>query len=262
MERRKPQYEGEPVENFVSIIEYGCPADGVTDATACVQAFFDSLDSTSQIGFVDHGAYLITSTVTVPNNVRVVGKLWPLFMVSGPNFQDINNPVVAFRVGQPGDVGTTEITEILFETRGPTPGAIVVEWNLACTGPATCGTWDTHFRIGGSNGTMLQNYNCKKRPNVAYGADRPECFCAFLLMHVTTTARNSIFSNQWFWVSDHELDLDGKDQIDIYNGRGILIETHGPIWFYGSSSEHSMLYNYQIANAKDVYLSMMQSETA
>ena len=110
--------------------------------------------------------------------------------------------------------------------------------------------------------SFLQNYNCKKRQYVAHGADRPECFCAFLILHVTTTAKNVLFSNQWLWVSDHELDLDGKDQIDIYNARGLLIETHGPIWFYGSSSEHSMLYNYQIANAKDVYLSMMQSETA
>ncbi|KAF2164431.1 glycoside hydrolase family 55 protein [Zasmidium cellare ATCC 36951] len=261
VERKKPQYEGEPWENFVSIIDYGCPADGVTDATECVQSFLDSLQF-PKIGFVDHGAYVITSTVTIPNNIRLVGELWPLFMVYGDNFQNMDEPVVAFRVGQPGDVGTTEISEILFQTRGPTPGAIIMEWNLACTAPATCGAWDTHFRIGGTNGTLLQNYNCKKRPNIAHGADRPECFCAFLILHVTTTAKNVLFSNQWLWVSDHELDLDGKDQIDIYNARGLLIETHGPIWFYGSSSEHSMLYNYQIANAKDVYLSMMQSETA
>ncbi|USW54691.1 Putative pectate lyase superfamily protein [Septoria linicola] len=268
VERSKPQYEGVPVENFISIMDFCCtdPSqpcvnDGVTDATACVQAFMDSLDGTDNIGFIDHGAYVIRDTITVPSNVRLQGEVWPLFMVTGDRFQDEDNPYVAFRVGQPGDIGNTEMVEILFETIGPTPGAILMEWNLECQNKASCGMWDSHWRIGGSNGTQLQNYNCKKTPTIAHGAD-PACYCAFLILHITRTARNVMFSHNWIWISDHELDLDGKDQIDIYNGRGMLVESEGPLWLYGSGSEHNMLYNYQFSGASNIYIPMMQSETA
>ena len=42
------------------------------------------------------------------------------------------------------------------------------------------------------------------------------------------------------------------NQVSVYAGRGLLVESQGPCWFYGSSSEHSVLYQYQIYNATDV----------
>lgn len=261
VERRRPLYEGVPVENFISILDYGCIGDGVTDDTDCVQNFFDSIAVDTQIAYVDHAAYVITSTVTIPNNIKIVGEFWPMFMVTGLLFQDQFNPVAAFRVGQPGDIGTTEISEILFETIGPTPGAIMVEWNLAAPTPAAAGLWDTHWRIGGSNGTQLDYSTCPKAPDQVHGAD-PACWCTFLVLHVTASARNILFSNLWQWISDHDLDLLPNQQIDIYNGRGFLIESQGPMWVYGSSSEHSMLYNYQLSGARNIYMGMIQSETA
>ena len=51
-------------------------------------------------------------------------------------------------------------------------------------------------------------------------------------------------------------------QIDIYNGRTLLVESQGPVYFYGGSMEHSMLYNYNIANARNIYMGVIQSETA
>jgi len=68
--------------------------------------------------------------------------------------------------------------------------------------------------------------------------------------------------NNWGWVSDHELDLKDHGQINIYNGRGLLVESRKGVWIYGSSFEHCVLYNYQIANAQNVYMSVIQSETA
>jgi glucan 1,3-beta-glucosidase len=42
----------------------------------------------------------------------------------------------------------------------------------------------------------------------------------------------------------------------------VLIEsTKGPVWGWGTSSEHSVLYNYQIANSSAVYLALIQTET-
>lgn len=120
--------------------------------------------------------------------------------------------------------------------------------------------WDVHWRMGGSNGTELQSDNCVLQPNIA-NTPPPECQVAFLIVHITDKA-SVLMSNNWAWVADHELDLPDHDQISIYNGRGMLIESQGPNWIYGSSVEHSMLYNYQVANAKDLYMGHIQSETA
>jgi len=81
-----------------------------------------------------------------------------------------------------------------------------------------------------------------------------------MLMHVTKSA-SVYMENVWGWVSDHELDLSDHAQIDIYNGRGLLIEATNGVWAYGTAFEHSQLYNYQISNAKNVYMGAIQSET-
>ncbi|GAB7356707.1 hypothetical protein MBLNU459_g7413t1 [Dothideomycetes sp. NU459] len=259
--RSRPQYEGVPVTAFVSAKTYGCTGDGVTDDTACVQNFLDSI-TTDQIAFFDHGAYVIRETIQVPTHIKIVGEIWPLIMVDGssPAFRDQDDPQPAFRVGNPGDIGAVEMSELCFETLGPAPGAIMMEWNLAGSYPGAAGMWDVHWRIGGSNGTQLQSDSCTKTPLVATAANA-SCIGSFLLVHITSTA-SLIMSNNWGWVSDHELDLPDHNQINIYNGRGILIESQGPFWMYGGSFEHSMLYNFQTANAKDIYMGAIQSETA
>jgi len=260
-ERSRPQYEGVPVESFISSYDYGCVGDGLTDDTQCVQSFLDSIGP-DQIAYFDHGAYLISDTIQVPNNVKMQGEIWPLFMIDGssPTFSDVDNPKPGFRVGNPGDTGTVEMVEFVFETRGSAPGCIMMEWNLAGTSPTATGMWDTHFRVGGSNGTLLQSDHCTKTPTVAHTAN-PKCIGAFMMLHITRSG-SLIMSNNWGWVSDHELDLPDHNQIDIYNGRGVLIESQGPVWMYGTSFEHSVLYNYQIANAKEIYMGIIQSETA
>jgi glucan 1,3-beta-glucosidase len=77
------------------------------------------------------------------------------------------------------------------------------------------------------------------------------------------TSQASIYlENNWFWVSDHELDLKDHNQINIYNGRGVLIESvKGPVWMHGTASEHSVLYNYQLNGASNVYMGLIQTET-
>lgn len=138
--RSRPQYEGVPVENFISIKTYGCSGDGVTDDTACVQSFLDSIQP-DQIAYIDYGAYVIRDTINFPIPIKVQGELWPYFMVDGssPKFNDRDNPQVAFRVGQPGQVGEIELVEIMFQTLGPAPGAILMEWNLAGSSPGAAG---------------------------------------------------------------------------------------------------------------------------
>ncbi|KAK5108854.1 hypothetical protein LTR62_007744 [Meristemomyces frigidus] len=262
-ERSRPQYEGVPVALFKSVITDGkCKGDGITDDTACVQNFLNGMNA-NEVAYFDHGAYLLTSTLQVPNNVKMLGEIWPLFMVDGsaPAFSNMDNPTPAIRVGNPGDTGTTEMVEFCIETRGPAPGAIMVEWNLAGANndPTATGMWDVHWRIGGTNGTLLQSDTCTKNPNFQHGADHA-CIGSFLLLHLTSSS-SMIMANNWGWVADHELDLLDHNQIDIYNGRGILVESQGPVVMYGTAFEHSMLYNYNFANAKDIYAGVIQSET-
>jgi glucan 1,3-beta-glucosidase len=258
--RSKPQYESLPVSSFTSVKANGAKGDGITDDTAAIQAIFNSATASDVIYF-DHGAYLITSTVKVPCNIHITGEIWPLSMAGGStSFKDQNNPVPVFQVGQPGETGSVEISDLIFETQGPQPGAILVEWNVAETSQGSSGMWDVHMRIGGTAGTQLQSDTCSKNPTDIAPANSA-CEGAFLLLHVTAQA-TIYLENNWFWVADHELDLGDHNQINIFNGRGVLIGSEeGPVWMYGTSSEHSVLYNYQIANASSVYMSLIQTET-
>ncbi|MCJ1379596.1 hypothetical protein MMC17_002698 [Xylographa soralifera] len=258
-ERSKPQYENVPSSSFLSVKAAGAKGDGVTDDSAAIQALFNKATS-DNIVYFDHGAYLITSTVKVPSNIKITGEIWPVIMASGKSFSDMTNPKPVFQVGQPGDVGAVEMSDLIFSTQGSAPGAILVEWNVGASSQGSSGMWDVHMRIGGSAGTDLQSNTCAKNPTVTAPAN-PACEGAFLLLHVTPKA--SIYmENNWLWVADHELDLGDHDQINIFNGRGVLIESaQGPVWMYGTSVEHSQLYNYQILNAENVYMGAIQTET-
>lgn len=258
--RSKPQYEGVAVSSFKSVKAAGAKGDGVTDDTAAIQALFNSVAATDVVYF-DHGAYVVTSTVKVPKNIRITGEIWPLIMAGGStSFKDQTNPQPVFQVGQPGDTGSVEMSDLIFETLGPQPGAVMVEWNVAETSQGSSGMWDVHIRIGGSAGTGLQSNTCSKNPTVTAPANAA-CEGAFMLLHVTSKA-TIYLENNWFWVADHELDLSDHNQVNIFNGRGVLIASEqGPVWMYGTSSEHSVLYNYQLANASNVWMGAIQSET-
>ncbi|KAK2747757.1 hypothetical protein FQN57_001787 [Myotisia sp. PD_48] len=257
-ERSKPQYENIPVDKFISVKSAGAKGDGQTDDTKAIQAVLDSAKP-DQIVYFDHGAYLITSTIKVPKNIKITGEIWPLLMATGKAFSDKNNPIPMLQVGQPGDKGVVEISDLMLETKGPAPGAILIQWNVAGETQGSAGMWDVHARVGGSAGTELQSNTCAKTPN-SPTTPNPKCEGAFMLVHLTKTA-SAYFENNWFWVSDHELDLSDHGQINIYNGRGVLIESTGPVWLYGTASEHNVLYNYQVQNAANVYMALIQTET-
>ncbi|KAL9131334.1 MAG: hypothetical protein Q9217_000713 [Psora testacea] len=261
-ERAKPQYETVPSSSFVSIKSAGAKGDGTTDDTAAIQKALDSANA-NQLVYFDHGAYIITKTIKVPKNIKITGEMWPLIMATGTTFSNAASPVPVFQVGQPGDTGAVEMSDLMFETKGPAPGAILMEWNLgASSTQGASGLWDVHFRIGGTAGTELQSDKCSKDPSTTTSSSTvTACSGAFLLLHVT--AKGSVYlENDWFWVADHELDRSDHNQINIFNGRGVLIESaEGPVWLYGTSSEHHQLYNYQISSAKNVYMGVIQTET-
>ena len=259
-ERSKPQYENVPASSFVSVKSAGAKGDGVTDDTAAIQKVLNSATA-DQVVYFDHGYYVVTSTVKVPKNVKITGEIWPVIMASGDFFSNQASPQPVFQIGQAGDTGSVEISDLIFTNLGPVPGAIMMEWNLAESSQGSAAMWDTHFRIGGSAGTKLQSDTCAKNGNVTTTFNEA-CAGAFLLLHVTETG-SAYLENTWYWVADHELDLQDHSQINIYNGRGVLIESQaGPVWMYGTASEHSQLYNYAFSHAQNVYMALGQTETA
>lgn len=61
------------------------------------------------------------------------------------------------------------------------------------------------------------------------------------------------------WTADH--DLDGDNTQTISTGRGILVEATAGTWLVGTAFEHNTLYQYNLNNARNVYIGMQQSET-
>src|SRR5690606_23167958 len=73
-ERARPSYEQYPASSFVSVKSSGAKGDGTTDDTQAIQNIFDNVQE-GQIVYFDHGAYLITSTIKVPKNIKITGEV-------------------------------------------------------------------------------------------------------------------------------------------------------------------------------------------
>lgn len=49
--------------------------------------------------------------------------------------------------------------------------------------------------------------------------------------------------------------------VSIFCARGLLIESQGPVWLYGTASEHSVFYQYNFDGAKNVFAGTLQTES-
>ncbi|KAF9531470.1 glycoside hydrolase family 55 protein [Crepidotus variabilis] len=254
-----PQYADHDVSDFVSVRTEGAKGDGQTDDTQALQAVFDKY-GTCKIIFLDAGFYVVTDTLRIPAGARVVGEAWTYLAGKGSKFGDQQNPRPVVRVGTQGSQGVTEITDIVFTTVGPTPGAIVVEWNVREPQgvQAGAGMWDTHIRLGGSRGTNLEGDHCPKFRDD--GSPFDPCMAAFLGLHITPHA-SGYFEGTWVWLADHDLDIPGQNQITVFSGRGIYSESQGPVWMIGTAAEHHALYQYNIVNANGHYMGLIQTES-
>ncbi|KAJ7303604.1 exo-beta-1,3-glucanase, partial [Mycena albidolilacea] len=255
--RTHPQYAQYAVDQFVSVRDQGAKGDGVTDDTAALKKIFAAFAG-CKIIFFDAGTYIVTSTLTIPAGTQMVGEAWSVIAGKGSTFQDMNNPNPVVQVGAPGSSGLVEITDIIFSTIGPAGGAIVVEWNVKQTTQGGAGMWDSHIRLGGAAGTNLQASDCPSNGNGGVTA----CLAAFASLHLTSKS-TAYLEGTWVWLADHDLDQpEGtQEQLSIYSGRGILSESAGPVWLIGTASEHHVLYQYNLANAKSHYMGLIQTET-
>ncbi|KAI1325288.1 glycoside hydrolase family 55 protein [Xylariaceae sp. FL0255] len=263
--RSRPQYEDVPPTGFLVATQNNVSNDGTGDQADAISAFLLLARANSQIAYFPAGIYQVGSAVYVPTGSRVQGSSWSQIQGAGLYFSDMSNPQVMVQVGNKGDVGSVEIVEMLFTVKGSLAGAVLMEWNVQAESQGSAGLlaamWDSHFRVGGGNGTDLDFSTC---PKLSFSE---QCIASSLMLHVTQQA-SGYFENLWAWIADRDNDFSTYNstdklinQISVYGARGVLIESQGPSWFYGLSSEHSVLYNVGLSNAKNVYIGHVQTES-
>jgi hypothetical protein len=59
------------------------------------------------------------------------------------------------KVGNPGDIGAVEISDLVITTTGGSAGAIGIEWNIKQSAQGSAGMWDVHVRLGGTKVCQL-----------------------------------------------------------------------------------------------------------
>ncbi len=245
-QRSKPSYAAIPVSQFSSTRAAGAKGNGIADDTAALQKAINAASISGQIVFFDAGTYRVTKTLYVPRNSKLIGESYSVIMSSGPFFAKIKHPKPVVQVGQPGEVGSVEWSDMIVSTQGSQAGAVLIEWNLATFGGQS-GMWDVHTRIGGFAGSNLQSNDCPApinsdapsntnatssnttvstswkgsfqnstasgwnttSPSSAHNNSSnasSSCMGAFMSMHITAAATGLYMENVWLWTADHDLD--------------------------------------------------------
>ncbi|RFU33704.1 hypothetical protein B7463_g2616, partial [Scytalidium lignicola] len=246
-----PTYEEYDVSEFVNVKTVaGLPVfgDGATDDTANLNTII-SQNAGCKILFFPAGTYIVTSTLFFPTGSRVVGEAWSAISAAGSAFFNPSSPTVMVRVGNPGDRGVAQFSDMLFTVSDVLQGCTLLEVNMAGNTPGDVGFWNSHHRVGGAAGSKVET-NC--------GGSPAQCKAAFMLMHLTASS-SAYVEGMWGWTADH--DLDGSNGQTISTGRGYLIEATQGTWMIGTAAEHNTLYEYNINKAQNVYIGMQQCET-
>ncbi|GKT91010.1 exo-beta-1,4-gluconase [Colletotrichum tofieldiae] len=237
-----PQYEKYALDQFVSLKgdpQYPVYGDNSHDDGPNINAILQKYKG-CKIIFVPQGIYLTKETIYVPPGTRLIGETLSIFNGLGSRWWNPDDPQPILKVGNPGETGVAQITDITVEVADVQQGATLVQINMAGSKPGDVGIWSSVFRVGGTKHS-LTNTNCG-------GADPAACKAAFALMHVTSTA-SAYLENVWGWVADHSLDGGAAQNIAV--GRGALIESTKPTWLVGTSFEHCVLYQYNLHNAQN-----------
>ncbi|KAM3538771.1 hypothetical protein ARSEF1564_008314 [Beauveria bassiana] len=263
-ERARNQYKDKSASDFVHIKDEGAKGDGSTDDTQAVQSVFNKYKDGSKIIYIDAGTYILKDTVIIASGVRIVGKTWSQFAAYGDVFSNADKPKVMLSSNE-GDVGNIEMQDLILTSKGPTPGVVLMEWNIRAKSNGDAALWDVHIRLGGAVGTQLTPAEC---PPSKSGTNPDTCKVASLLLHITPKA-SGYFDNLWAWVADHQIDdphledaQNNMEQLSVYSARGILVESQKATFLYGTASEHSVFYQYNFHRASNIVTTFLQTESA
>jgi glucan 1,3-beta-glucosidase len=122
----KPQYPG---QNPTVATDYGVSNDGTGHQPAAINSLLSS--NVGSIIFFPGGIYQVQGTIIVSVGSIITGSGWSQIMGTGSYFENADSPQVMVQVGNPGDSGVIQISDMLFTVKGATAGAILMEWNDA-----------------------------------------------------------------------------------------------------------------------------------
>jgi glucan 1,3-beta-glucosidase len=149
--------------------------------------------------FFPQGIYRTDETIHVPPGSRLVGEVFSVITGAGTHFSNPADPQPIVRLGNPGDRGVAQLTDLLISVSSVLPGAILLQVNMAGPTPGSVGLWNCVLRVGGSVDTLVTT-------QCAAPADPASCKAAFALFHLTSSAANVYLEDFWGWVADHVLD--------------------------------------------------------
>lgn len=124
--RSKPQYGDLPVTSFLSARAAGAKGDGVTDDAAVLNALFKTAAAQGKVVFFDSGTYLVRSTLYVPPGSKIVGETYPVIFGAGLFFTNADAPQPIVKVGNAGETGVVEWSDMIVSGRGAMKGAIFI----------------------------------------------------------------------------------------------------------------------------------------
>ena len=239
--RRRPSYASidRRATQIINVKDFGARGDGASDDTGILNKLLDMAANMSAVAYFPHGSYVISDTLDVPIGSRLVGEAWATIVAASETaFGDVENPRAAVRVGRrvpglQGDAGVIEIQGLTFTTRGKADGAVVMEWNarqsVGLQGSA--GLWDTQFRV----------------------ADEKDEGSAALMLHLRRGSSA--------YVDNIGLgpDADGSGAV---SGRGLLVESRGPSWLWGTSSGNNAVYQYGFYRAENIVAGQLIMSTS
>ena len=161
----KPQYNSLPLSSFHSARAAGAAGNGVADDTSALQNVINAATAAGGVVYLDAGTYRTSSTLFIPSGARIVGEGFSVIMSSGAQFNDMAAPVPVIKIGNAGENGRVELSDLIISTQGQQMGATLLEYNLAAPSNNPSGFWDVHTRIGGFAGSGLQSAQCPKQPS-------------------------------------------------------------------------------------------------
>jgi glucan 1,3-beta-glucosidase len=107
------EYAVDQVVNVKSVPGFPVYGDGVHDDTSGINAIISQY-ANCKILFFPQGTYIVTETILIPVGTRIVGEAWSAISATGSNFYNPTSPIPMVKVGNPGDVGVAQISDMLF----------------------------------------------------------------------------------------------------------------------------------------------------
>ncbi|CAJ2505944.1 Uu.00g000740.m01.CDS01 [Anthostomella pinea] len=252
-----PNYASNPVSDFINIKDpnqnggHTVLGDNTKDESGVLNQILQFAASNNKIAYFPFGKYRVDDTLLIPKGSRIVGEAWATITGNGSKFKDSSNPKPVVAVGNAGDVGTAQIQDMRFTVSDVLPGAIIVQFNMAGSSPGQVALWNSLITVGGTRGAGALTNSCRDASN--------ECKAAFLGLHFAPSS-SAYVENVWNWVADHITeDFDGGSNIAAKGGA--LVESTKGTWLHALGSEHWWLYQLNLRGARNVLVSLLQSET-